>query len=180
MKAGFASADIESSSDAALRPALRDALAVFRDIGFQLQETQLPDYPYEALGEVIVGAEGATVFADLIESGAVEQLADRRQISALQAALETPARDYLQAMRIRRLLQQSIARLFTSVDLLITPTCFTVAPKITEPLDAPDAQAPARTRRALRDLSAAGNLAGLPTLFFRVVSRTACQSVSHW
>ena len=165
MKAGFASADIESSSDAALRPALRDALTVFRDIGLQLQETQLPDYPYEALGEVIVGAEGATVFADLIESGAVEQLADRRQISALQAALETPARDYLQAMRIRRLLQQSIARLFTSVDLLITPTCFTVAPKITEPLDAPDAPAPARSGRALRDLSAAGNLAGLPALF---------------
>ena len=130
-----------------------------------MQETQLPDYPYEALGEVIVGAEGATVFADLIESGAVEQLADRRQISALQAALETPARDYLQAMRIRRLLQASIARLFTSVDLLITPTCFTVAPKITEPLDAPDAPSPARSGRALRELSAAGNLAGLPALF---------------
>jgi aspartyl-tRNA(Asn)/glutamyl-tRNA(Gln) amidotransferase subunit A len=165
MKAGFASADIESSSDAALRPALRDALAVFRDIGFQLQETQLPDYPYEALGEVIVGAEGATVFAELIESGAVEQLADRRQITALRAALETPARDYLQAMRIRRLLQQSMAQLFTGFDLLITPTCFTVAPKISAPLDASNAPAPARSGRALRDLSAAGNLAGLPALF---------------
>ena len=165
MKAGFASADIESSSDAALRPALRDALAVFRDIGFQLQETQLPDYPYEALGEVIVGAEGATVFADLIESGAVEQLADRRQISALQAALETSARDYLQAMRLRRLMQGSISRLFTKFDVLITPTCFSVASKITEPLDGPDSPLPARSGRALRDLSAAGNLAGLPALF---------------
>ena len=35
MKVGFASADIESLSDAALRPALREALTVFRDIGFQ-------------------------------------------------------------------------------------------------------------------------------------------------
>jgi aspartyl-tRNA(Asn)/glutamyl-tRNA(Gln) amidotransferase subunit A len=165
MKAGFASADVESSADPALRPVLRDALAVFRDIGLQLKEAELPDYPYEALGEMIVGAEGASVFADLIESGAVEQLADRRQISALQAALEIPARDYLHAMRLRRRMQESIAKLFIKFDLLITPTCSSVASKISEPLDGPNVPLPARFGRALRDLSAAGNLAGLPALF---------------
>jgi len=108
MKVGFASADIESLSDAALRPALREALTVFRDIGFQLQETQLPDFP-RGPGEVIVGAEAPTVLrrSDRVTEQSSNSPTAARS-AALQAALETPARDYLQAMRIRRLLQQSM------------------------------------------------------------------------
>ncbi len=165
MTAGYAAADFESVAGPALRPALREALGVFRDIGLQLKEAELSDYPYESMAETIIGAEGATVFADLIESGAVEQLADQRQIAGLQAALEIPARDYLQAMRLRRLLQGSLAKLFTNFDLLIAPACFSVAPKITEPLDGPDAPVSAHAGRGLRDLSAASNLAGLPAVF---------------
>lgn len=163
--AGYAPADIEAAADPALRPALRDALGVFRDIGFQLKEAELPDYPYEAMAEMIIGAEGSAAFADLIESEAVEQLADERQIAGLRAGLEIPARDYLQAMRLRRLLRDDIAKLFINFDLLISPACFSIASKITEPLDAPTAPVPARSGRGLRDLSAAGNLAGLPALF---------------
>ena len=71
MTAGYAAADFESVAGPALRPALREALDVFHDIGLQLREAELPDYPYESMAETIIGAEGATVFADLIESGAV-------------------------------------------------------------------------------------------------------------
>jgi aspartyl-tRNA(Asn)/glutamyl-tRNA(Gln) amidotransferase subunit A len=117
------------------------------------------------MAEMIIGAEGSAAFADLIESEAVEQLADERQIAGLRAGLEIPARDYLQAMRLRRLLRDDIAKLFINFDLLISPACFSIASKITEPLDAPTAPVPARSGRGLRDLSAAGNLAGLPALF---------------
>jgi len=165
LKLGYASSDTESMAEPALRPALRDALGVFREIGFQMKEAELPEFPYGAMGEVIIGAEGATVFADLIESEAVEQLADARQVAGLRAALEIPARDYLQAMRVRRRLCDEMAKLLIDLDLLVSPARFSVAPKITEPLDSPAAPAAAQTDRGLRALSAAGNLAGLPALF---------------
>jgi aspartyl-tRNA(Asn)/glutamyl-tRNA(Gln) amidotransferase subunit A len=67
-------------------------------------------------------------------------------------------------MRARRLIQQALGRLFVEYDLLVSPSCFGPASRIADPVDSEPAR-PRPSQRGLSDLSAAGNLAGLPALF---------------
>ena len=70
-------------------------------MGVALVETKVPEFPYSAMTGTIIGAEAASIFEDLIESGRVEELDDAAQTAGLRAALDIPARDYLRAMRLR-------------------------------------------------------------------------------
>ena len=111
----------------------------------------------------IISAEGSSIFEPLIASGKVEQLADKKQIAGLKAGLEIPARDYLRAMRIRRLIQREFRKLFAGVDVLLAPSRLGIAPKIADPLDRhPDRPEPKSPGMAA--IIPAGNLAGLPAL----------------
>jgi aspartyl-tRNA(Asn)/glutamyl-tRNA(Gln) amidotransferase subunit A len=165
LKVGFSPADIEWA-DPEVRPALQAALQVVRDSGVQMVEVNLPDFPYGSLADVIIGAEGASVFEPLITSGNVNQLADPSQAAGLRASLDIPARDYLRAMRIRSMLKQKFRELFADIDVLVAPARYSVAPSATEPFDAPAAGPPAATpgMPGMRRLIPAGNLAGIPAL----------------
>jgi aspartyl-tRNA(Asn)/glutamyl-tRNA(Gln) amidotransferase subunit A len=161
---GFSPADFAEYPDAELRPVLAAALEQFRKTGARLTEVELPELPYPAIASTVISAEGSAAFADLIASGRVEQLADRRQIEGLKAGLRITAVEYLQAMRARRMVQQAMATLFSGVDLLLSPARYTTAPKIDEPLDRSSGAVGSRSGRGLRSLVPAGNLAGLPAL----------------
>jgi aspartyl-tRNA(Asn)/glutamyl-tRNA(Gln) amidotransferase subunit A len=133
-----------------------------------LVETELPAFPYGQALSTILAAEQGSIFEPLISSGRVEELADKAQIAGLKASLETPAKDYLKAMRIRRTIQRAFAELFASVDALIAPGRTGPASKIEQPLSpmpgvAPAAQ-PASSDPGFGALIPAGNLAGLPAL----------------
>ena len=104
-------------------------------MGVQMKEVEIPDFPYGALTNTIGNGEAASVFEELIRSGKVDQLADKRQIAGMKASLELPAIEYLKAMRIRTIVQEAFRSLFLDVDLLLTPTRLAPASKITEPLD---------------------------------------------
>jgi len=164
LKVGFAPSDI-GWADAATRLALQAAMQVMRETGVQFMEVSLPDFPYGTLADVIIGAEEASIFEPLISSGGVDQLADPSQAAGLRANLAIPAIEYLKAMRIRTLLKQQFRELFASVDVLISPARYGVAPKVSEPLDGPDlAPVPLPPTPGMRRLIPAGNLAGIPAL----------------
>jgi len=55
-------------------------------------------------------------------------------------------------------------RIFSIVDILISPSCFETAPPIDQPLDEGYRPKPRPRKRGLSQLGAAGNLAGLPAL----------------
>jgi aspartyl-tRNA(Asn)/glutamyl-tRNA(Gln) amidotransferase subunit A len=164
VKVGYAPVDFQELVDPSTREAFGKALEVLRSIGVELVETALPDLPYGALTSTIISAEGASAFEPLITSGKVDELADKRQAEGLKAALEIPARDYLKAMRIRRIVQQEMRKVLTDFDVILAPSRYTVAPKINEPLDRSlglgDGKPP--TSPGMRPLIPAGNLAGLP------------------
>jgi len=165
LRVGYAPVDFQEWAAPAARPAFEQALAAVRDTGVKLVETRLPEFPYSPVIGTIISAEGASVFEELIESGKVDQLADAKQIAGLKAALEISARNYLKAMRIRRLIQTEIRRMFADVDLLLAPARLSVAPKISEPLDArPPSAGPAPKSPGMNALVPASNLAGLPAL----------------
>jgi aspartyl-tRNA(Asn)/glutamyl-tRNA(Gln) amidotransferase subunit A len=161
---GYAPADFEEFADESARPAFREALAVIRGMGFRVQEVELPDLPYGPVTGIIISAEGSAVFEPLIRSERIEELADPEQIAGLKAGLEIPAKDYLRAMRIRSLVQQEFRKLFISVNVLVSPSRFSIAPKVDEPLRRPGGDRPPSKSRGLRDLIPAANLAGLPAL----------------
>jgi Asp-tRNA(Asn)/Glu-tRNA(Gln) amidotransferase A subunit family amidase len=161
LRAGYAPQDFAESAEPAARAAFAQSLAVLRDSGLKLVETKLPDFPYGPVIGTIIAAEGASVFEPLISSGRVNELADQKQIAGLKAGLEITAKDYLKAMRIRRLIKDAIQRMFADVDLLLAPSRRGPAGKIVDALDRPTGapEAPGMTM-----MIPAGNLAGMPAI----------------
>jgi aspartyl-tRNA(Asn)/glutamyl-tRNA(Gln) amidotransferase subunit A len=163
LRIGFAPADFSEWPDEAARAALQQALETIRGLGATMVETKLPDFPYGVAIGAIISVDAASVFEPLIASGKVDELADQKQIAGLKAGLEIPANVYLKAMRLRRLAQEAIFKLFGDVDVLVTPARLAPAPKIDEPLDhRPDRARPKDA--GLTALIPAGNLAGIPAL----------------
>jgi aspartyl-tRNA(Asn)/glutamyl-tRNA(Gln) amidotransferase subunit A len=103
-------------------------------------------------------------FEPLITSGKVDELADKPQIAGRKASLDVPAKDYLKAMRIRRLIQAEFSRLFGEIDILLAPGRPGPAVPASESLDAPGYVPPASAPAGFQGIIQAGNLAGLPAL----------------
>lgn len=164
IRIGFAPVDFDEWAEPSARPAFRKALDSIRELGTQITEAKLPDFPYGLLTGTIISAEGASVFEQLITSGAVNQLADKHQIAGLKASLEIPAKGYLRAMRIRSLVQAKFHEVFENVDVLLAPARLGPATKLTQPLDKPSSDRKPPQERGLSGLIPAGNLAGLPAL----------------
>src|ERR1041384_371606 len=99
LRVGYAPVDFADRAEASARPAFAAALNVIKESGVQLVEAKWPQFPYAAVLSTILAAEEASIFEPLIASGKVDELADKPQIAGLRAALETPAKDYLKAMR---------------------------------------------------------------------------------
>ena len=161
---GFAPVDFAEWAEPSARPDLQRALDAIKELGIQVRETRLPDFPYGAMTQTIIGCEASSIFEPLIQSGKVDELADQKQIAGLKAGLEIPAKDYLKAMRIRSLVQQAFRELFSQVDVLVAPSRLGPAPKISQPLDRPTSDRPTPQDRGMSALIPAGNLAGLPAL----------------
>jgi len=172
LRIGFSPANFADLPDAAARPAFAAALETLKACGVKLMESTLPPFPYGAVLSTILGAEQASIFEPLIASGKVDELADPPQIAGLKASLEIPAKDYLKAMRIRRMLQDAIQRMWGDLDAVVAPARTGVAPKVDQPLGPPPGAAiPAKPEPASHPASTgfapiipAGNLAGLPAL----------------
>jgi aspartyl-tRNA(Asn)/glutamyl-tRNA(Gln) amidotransferase subunit A len=166
IKVGYAPVDFDGWVEPAARDSFRQALDAFKSLGVELVEKQLPDLPYGAVIGTVISAEAASVFEPLIRSGKVDQLADKEQIARLKAALDIPAKDYLKAMRIRRLIQQALRELMMEVDVLLTPARYGIAPKVSEPLDKSFAlgDRPQPKSDGMHFHIPAGNLVGYPAL----------------
>jgi aspartyl-tRNA(Asn)/glutamyl-tRNA(Gln) amidotransferase subunit A len=160
---GYAPVDFEEWADPAARADLKSALGVVKSMGVQMKEVEIPDFPYGPLVNTIINGEAGSIFEELIRSGKIDQLADKRQIAGFKAMLELPATEYLRAMRIRTEVKEAFRSLFLDVDILLTPTRLAGAPKSTDRLDAGLGRT-APAKRGLQGLIPAGNLAGLPAV----------------
>lgn len=161
---GYAAADFDAAVDPAARADYAKALDTIRALGVQLGEVKLPEFPYGPVISTIISADASAVFEPIIKNGQVDELADQHQIAGLKAGLEIRANEYLKALRIRSLMQESFRDLLSITDVLIAPTRYSPAPKITQPLDQPSGTTPAPPTAGLRALIPAGNLMGLPAL----------------
>lgn len=95
----------------------RDELRVLRELGVQLVPVELPKDPPAELALVILNAEAAAAFDDLLRSGNTTGL--NAWPAAWREAHFATAVDYIRANRVRTLLMQNMQRLFEAVDLYV-------------------------------------------------------------
>ncbi len=169
-RVAFAEEDIADHASPEAKAALERGVAEFKRVARNFTRATLPaDIPFGPMVGTVYGAEGATIFAELIEGDRFEQLVDARQKAGLRAALDIRARDYLQAMRLRVKLSQAFADLFKGADVILSAGRTITATPVTQALDMPPTTAsnPPQTKRpGNTGLIPAGNLAGVPAIFF--------------
>jgi aspartyl-tRNA(Asn)/glutamyl-tRNA(Gln) amidotransferase subunit A len=163
LRVGYAPVDFAEWADDETRPAFRAALDAVKSLGVQFKEVEIPDFPWGALVNTILGGEAGSIFEEFIRSGKVNELADQRQIAGLKSYLEIPSTEYLRAMRVRSLAQEGFRKLFLDVDLLLTPSRLGVASPVQEPLDG-GGGGPAPPARGMSGIIPAGNICGLPAI----------------
>ena len=171
---GVVQPDFTSQGDPEVGQANAAALDVLRGLGARLEETELPDFPYGPVAVTLYTAEAASIFRPFIESGGVQELLNDYQKAGLIAALSLPAKDYLDAFRIRAEIESALGKGFERYDALVAPSRITPAPPIDADLTAPPprpgvekpaerASAPARNTERWNVIGAS-NVAGLPAI----------------
>jgi Asp-tRNA(Asn)/Glu-tRNA(Gln) amidotransferase A subunit family amidase len=102
----------------------RATLEKTKSLGMVPTEVSLPDWPYDSL-QLILFAEAAASFEDLTLSGQASQL--RVQVPDAWPNLFRQSRflsavDFVQADRLRRKVAAEMARVFSTVDVLLVPS----------------------------------------------------------
>ena len=102
----------------------RAALQSARDLGLDLVEVSLPDWPYDSLN-LILFAEAAAAFEELTLSHQVDELTAQvpdAWPNVFRQARFLSAVDFVQTDRLRRKVAQEMARIFSQVDMLLVPS----------------------------------------------------------
>jgi Asp-tRNA(Asn)/Glu-tRNA(Gln) amidotransferase A subunit family amidase len=102
----------------------RQVLEVLRGLGADLIPLEFPDRPVQAM-RVVLSAEAAAAFDELTRSGR-DSMLRRQDVGAwpnsFRSARFIPAVEYLQASRLRRLLQEELRTLLTGIDAYVAPS----------------------------------------------------------
>jgi len=141
--------EIQANYEAALEQLRRTA---------SIDEIELPDLPYASVASTILFAEMAAAFEGLITSGEIWEMTAPEDCFGAHAAMLIPAKDYINAFRIRRKIQVALDELLAPFDALVVPTLSTVAP----PIDRDFREYQGAFRGSLVD--GAGNAAGIPAI----------------
>jgi Asp-tRNA(Asn)/Glu-tRNA(Gln) amidotransferase A subunit family amidase len=102
----------------------RAVLDTLKKLGAQPVEVQIPDWPYSSI-QVILFAEAAASFEELTLSHGLDQL--KMQVpdawpNTFRQSRLLSAVDYVQADRLRRKVAEEMARVFSTVDVLLVPS----------------------------------------------------------
>jgi aspartyl-tRNA(Asn)/glutamyl-tRNA(Gln) amidotransferase subunit A len=95
-----------------------EALRAVMPAAAALAECELPCR--ESL-DLILAAEAASVFSDLLADGRAARLATAGQAEGLRAGADMKAAHYLRAMRVRRLVKEWLGKQMENADLIVAP-----------------------------------------------------------
>jgi aspartyl-tRNA(Asn)/glutamyl-tRNA(Gln) amidotransferase subunit A len=133
------------------------SLAALAEIG-TLEQVELPDFPYDDVAEVVIGAEAYAAFDEFIAAGRTVELTAAKARGHRLAGAVLPAHDYIRAQRIRRVIADGFGEFAAQYDALVAPSLGVVASGVAEDFEymLPGAFG--------RPLNFAGVLAGTPTV----------------
>ncbi|MEX0717749.1 MAG: amidase [Planctomycetaceae bacterium] len=148
-------------ADESVQPEVREnyrkSLEVLREFA-TFEEIELPDLPYGTVAGTIISCEMAAAFEELVTSGDVWEMTAPEDRWGAHAALVIPAKDYINALRLRAKMQRELDAVLAKYDAVVTPTLATVAP----PIDAPFGEY--GRGFAGTEIGGAGNAAGVPAI----------------
>jgi aspartyl-tRNA(Asn)/glutamyl-tRNA(Gln) amidotransferase subunit A len=123
-----------------------------------LSEIKLPDLPYGSVNSLIIACEMAAAFEDFAKNGKVWEMTAEEDRWGLYSALTIPAKDYINAQRVRAIMQREVDAVLAPFDAVVSPTLPSVAYPIDRPWD--------EYRKGLSgsQIGGAGNAAGIPAL----------------
>ena len=81
-----------------------------------IEEVELPDYPYGAVITAIFMGESATIYSEFTKSGRSSELTAPEDRYGIYARSATLATDYLRAMRIRKMIARDVDALMSRYD----------------------------------------------------------------
>jgi aspartyl-tRNA(Asn)/glutamyl-tRNA(Gln) amidotransferase subunit A len=149
--------DVTAGCDEAVRANFEASLEVLRRIG-AVEAVRLPDLPWELITRTILHVEAASAFEELVESGAIAGLTAPEDHYTAYARDAILAKDYMKALRLRRVMAREADALLSRFDALVGPGRPTVAP----PLDRDFRSALGGSAPDV--MGAVGNGAGLPAV----------------
>ncbi len=123
-----------------------------------ISEIKLPDLPYGSVASLIISCEMAAAFEDLAKSGKVWEMTAEEDRWGLFSALTIPAKDYINALRIRGIIQKELDAALAPFDAVLCPTLPTVAYPVDRPWDE------YRKGTAGSQIGGASNVAGVPAI----------------
>ena len=142
--------------EAGVAKAVKEAMNVLRKHVASLKETELPQGPWDETAGIMIGAEGASAYEELITSGRAAELTDPLGQIAGYVNQQISASDYLHAQRVRGVLQRKMTGLFDDFDVLAGAA---------EPITATPLELNLETELTFSDpIGAIGNLCGLPAI----------------
>ena len=125
LRLGYLEAAFEADEEYTNRAFDLQTLRVLReDLGMYLEPVQMPDFPVEAIGFVLM-AEAAAAFDDLTRSGRDDELTRQTRGSwpnSFRTARLIPAVEYIQANRARTLYMQQFAEALRDFDVVVAPS----------------------------------------------------------
>lgn len=133
------------------------SLKVLEKLG-SVETIELPDLPYSIVASTIISSEMSAAFETFMAEGGSWELTAPEDRWGGFSNLLIPAKDYINAMRIRRQIQREINGVLANYDAIVTPTLNTEA--------GPIIQRFAEWSRGFvcSELGSAANLCGLPAL----------------
>jgi aspartyl-tRNA(Asn)/glutamyl-tRNA(Gln) amidotransferase subunit A len=145
-------AEVKRNFDASV-----EVLSQFCDV---VRDVELPKFPYGAAAGVIIDAEAASIFEELVESGRVHQLTAPEDRIGGYPGQVTLAKDYLRALRIRTPAAVAMDRFFVDhgFDAVVHPT----RPTVSFPIGKKFSDAYDDLKGGGEPISGAANLLGLP------------------
>lgn len=102
----------------------RATLDVLRGMGIKLIPVKLPALPFSSISKVL-GVEAAAAFDEITRNGRVNLLTEQSPNdwpTQFRTARMYSGVDYVQAMRARSLVIAEMAKLFATVDVIVTPS----------------------------------------------------------
>ncbi len=104
-----------------------ESLKVISEFAELEYDVEFPDYPWGMVVGTIVDAEGASAFYDLILSGKVSELRNKRDKIGGYSMIQVSAVEYLNAMRLRKKMRKALEEFLSKYDAIVAPTRATVA-----------------------------------------------------
>jgi len=135
LRVGCVRLDFSKKGEKEVEAAFDRAVGALRGAGVSVQDTKLPDLPFEEVAGLVIRAEAASAFDDLFKDGRVRGMADPAATISNASARAISAGDYVKALRIRTLCQKAMADVFADFDVLASPAEMMTAPPAEESLE---------------------------------------------